>query len=297
IYLFYILNEKIKLIAMKKIKTYIFILTITLITSSLYSQGTYFNINGGYGFKKSSQNIDYYEFYNYTVGTNSTTREQIKVSLGKGINVGGTLGHMFTENIGAELGISYLFGGKSKAEDQWVGGKADYTLKSKMLRFNPSIVIASGRDGINPYAKFGLIIGTGSILYKYEENSGGNVLKYKQKLKGGLALGCTAGLGAIYSLSDLMSFFAEINMVNLSYAPKKGEITEATNNGTDLLPTATTKEKEVEFVDEYTTDNNTPLPDSQPDKHLKTRFPFGSIGINVGLIIKLSKSKEETVPQ
>jgi len=176
-------------------------------------------------------------------------------------------------------------GGKSKAKDQYSGGTTDYTVSSKMLRVIPAIVIASGLEGFNPYARVGLVVGAGSILYEFEDNDQGDVSVAKMKLNGGIALGLNAAIGAIFSLNDNLSLFGEIDMYNLSYAPTKGELTEATYNGTDVLPNMTTSDKEIEFVDSYTYNYNSPPPDSQPSQALKQKLPFGSVGINVGLRI------------
>lgn len=272
---------------MKKIKllSLITVFACILCVNNLFGQGAYININAGYGFNMSSQNLYYFDFYNYTSTSNSSTSEQVYVSLGKGLNFGGAFGYMFNENIGAELGISYLLGGKSSAKDDYQDGTTDYTLSSNMLRINPSLVISSGLDGVNPYAKFGLVIGTGSVNYEYEDNDDGDIYKMKLKMEGGLAMGLNAAIGANFTLSDNMSLFGEINMINMSYAPTKGEVTEATYNGADELPDMTTSEKEIEFVDSYTYSYDNPPPDSQPSKELKQKLPFGSLSANFGIRI------------
>jgi hypothetical protein len=262
---------------------------IGLFTNNIYAQGTYIDFNVGYGFRISSQNIEWPEFHNFMIVNSSVTSEQVNVSLGKGFSLGGAFGYMFNKNIGAELGVSYLIGGKSKAQNNYTNDKIDYTLSSKMLRINPSIVISSGFDGINPYAKFGLIIGSGSIMYEYNDNNDGNIEITKMKMNGGLALGLSSSIGVLFNLNDKMSFFGELNMINLSYAPTKGEIIEATYNGTDELPKMTTSEKEIEFVDSYSSiiNYNNSSADSQPRQELKYMMPFGSFGINFGLKISL----------
>ncbi len=272
---------------MKKIdvNTLLILFGIIVFSTTLTAQGAYININAGYGFNMSSQNLDLFEFYNSSSTDNSSTEEQVYVSLGKGLNFGGTFGYMFNKNIGAELSVSYLLGGESKAKDTYTGGTTEYTLSAKMLRFNPSLVVASGLEKINPYAKFGLIIGSGSVLYGINDKDGGDVSVLKFELNGGLALGLNAAIGIAFNLNEKMSFFSELNMVNLSYAPEKGQVTEATFNGTDMLPELTTSEKEIEFVDSYTINYNNPPADSQPTKELKPKLPFGSIGINIGVKI------------
>ncbi len=270
---------------MKKISIILIAFAIVLFTGNLFAQGAYVNINAGYGFCMSSQNID--GFTNYSSTSSSYTVEQVNASLGKGLNFGGTFGFMFNDNVGAELGVSYLLGGKTKAKDQYSGGTTDYTISSNMLRFIPSVVIAAGTDGIDPYAKFGVVIGTGSIKSEYEDVDDGDIGVMKMKYSGGMALGLNAAIGANFEISDFMSFFAEVNMVNMSYAPTKGEVTEATYNGVDMLPNLTTSDKEVEFVDSYTHSQSSPPSDSQPSEQLKIKYPFGSVGINVGLRIDL----------
>ena len=138
---------------MKKIRllSLSMVFMISLFTSHLNGQSAFVNLNIGYAGKLSSSNLEYFQFYNYTTDNNSSTYEQVKVSLGKGFNIGGTFGYMFNENIGADLGLTFLMGGKSKAKDEYVGGTTDYTLSAKMVRINPSLIIASGLKGINPY--------------------------------------------------------------------------------------------------------------------------------------------------
>jgi hypothetical protein len=229
-----------------------------------------------------------YNMNNLTMDSTTSTLKQINASLGKGLTVEGAFGYMFTKNIGAELGISYLFGAKVTAKDTYTDGStADYTLSAKMFRINPSVVIACGFNKINPYAKFGLIISFGSITYKEDHNESGSTEVMETKLNGGMTFGLNAGAGVIFKLSKLLSLFGEIDMVNLSYAPTKGKLTEFTINGTDQLPNLTTSEKEIDFVDRYTSDSKNPRPDSEPRQELKQKFPFGSIGLNIGLRISL----------
>jgi len=267
----------------KRVGSFLILFAISLFANNIYAQGVYANLNVGYGFGMSTQNLSFFDFYNSTYGNNSTTDEQVNVSLGKGLNVGGALGIMFNENIGAELGVSYLLGGKNEAKDVYLNGTINYTLSSTMLIINPSLILTAGIEGINPYAKFGVVIGSGSVLFEYKDNDDGDVDLTNMKLNGGLALGLNAAIGATFSLNDKMSFFGEINMVNMSYAPKKGEITEATYNGVDELPGMTTREKEIEFVDSYTYNWESPQPDSEPNKELKQKLPYGSLGVNFGI--------------
>jgi len=73
----------------------------------------------------------------------------------------------------------------------------------------------------------------------------------------------------------------------ITSSPKKGELKEASYNGTDMLPNMTTSEKEIEFVKEITYDYENMPPENDPTQALKIKFPTGSVGLNVGALINL----------
>ena len=63
-----------------------------------------------------------------------------------------------------------------------MGGTTDYSISSRMLRINPTLVIASGLEKINPYAKFGFIIGSGAARVEYKDNDEGDIEIMKMKM-------------------------------------------------------------------------------------------------------------------
>ena len=292
---------------MTKTGTLFIVFTIALFTGNLMAQGAYVNINAGYGFSMGSQVMMYNYKANITTD-NSTgdetftqSLENVTGSLGKGFNFGGAFGYMFNKNLGAEIGVSYLLSGKTEGKinsthktietdgtSTTTTTNSITTLSSRMLRFMPSIVISSGFEGIDPYAKFGFVIGTGSVLLDSELDENNTRSTTIWKYNGGVAMGLTGAIGANFTVNDKIMFFGEINMVNMSYAPTKGELTESTSNGTDLLPGMSARQKEIEFVDSqsYSSDAVTP-PESEPSKQIKPKYPFGSVGINIGLRIDL----------
>jgi opacity protein-like surface antigen len=291
------MSRNIKYIKMKKITSFklIVIFVISLFTTNLFAQSGYVSFNLGYGLGTSSQNIGIYNYTSTTIsGTNpssSINKEQVNVSLGQGANIGCTFGYMFTKNVGAELGISYFIGGSSTMQEvttsiagsSKISSTTDYSFSANMLRFNPSVVLITELEGINPYAKFGFLIGTGSITEEKSITSSGILAFTKTKLNGGMAFGFTASVGAMYNLSKNISLFGELAMINMSYAPIKGEITEATLNSTNLLSNMTAKEKLTDYVDSYNT--SVSIPNSKPKQELKEKYPFGSFTINVGIKI------------
>ncbi|MEI6822370.1 MAG: outer membrane beta-barrel protein [Bacteroidota bacterium] len=290
---------------MKKslLKTALCLLVITMIISNLSAQKAYLSFNAGYGLNLGSITYNNYVSYQISNTNYTSTNESKGLSLGKGFNICGAFGYMFNKNIGTELGISYLFGASTifTSNYYYLDGTSTYlnkTYSSNMLRFNPSIIITSGFNKLNPYAKLGLIIGTGSIIIDYEDKekyTTGNpnppynnivtdtIFFVSNKMNGGLAFGFNASVGVIYKLNDKISLFGEVNMINLCYAPTKGEIVKYTKNGQDILSTLTTHTKETEYVDIYNYDPSITNSTDVPTKSTKFNMPFGSIGINLGI--------------
>ena len=267
------------------------IFVINLLSAPLlFAQGAYLNINSGYATSMSSQNLSGFENSTFEFYSNSYSMksEQINFSFGKGLNFGADFGYMFNKNLGAEIGVSYLIGGKTISTLTQPNNSTEITVSSKMLRINPSLVITSGFEKINPYAKFGLILGSGYVILSSNQEisgfSGQQSNSESIKLSGGIAIGLTSGIGALYKINDKLSFFGELNMINLSYGPTKGIKTDFRIDGVDMLPSLTTRQKETEYLDSFTeTSSNSNPQDSEPSKKLKQKLPFGSFGLNLGL--------------
>ncbi len=272
------------------LKALVMIVAISMFASNLFAQGAYAKFGFGYGLSFGTRTAT-----SYTLSTTTNNQEAVNFTLGKGLNIEGAFGYMFNKNIGAELGISYLIGGKTEIISSYLfmSGTTllgivndSHTLSAKMLRINPTFVIKTDFEKINPYTKFGIIIGIGSLTDDNQTTYfSGDIRKYKNIFNGGIAIGFNAGAGVLYSLSDKISFFGELNMINMSYAPTKGEITECSYNGVDQLPNMTTQDKETEYVDSY--DAMAVIPTSSPDKEIKDKIPFGSFGVNFGVKINL----------
>lgn len=294
----------------KYFKTGLIVFVISLFTNNLFAQGVYFEFNPGYNFSAGGQFSSNYESTDDHTGSNyhyTSDNEVVKgVSYGKGLNLDAAFGVMMNEHFGTELVFSYLLGsigGKTKTTDTKKDIFEDYTFEDtwksemygNMFRINPAIKIDAGTESVSPYARFGLVIGFGSIQGKYvntdedydawenKKTITESVREYKYN--GGVAFGYNASLGLSFGSGEGISFFGELNMINLSYAPTKGELTKYTVDGKYQLPDMTTSNKEIEFVDSYTYSSNNPPPDSEPKKELKQKLPFGSFGLNFGLRI------------
>ena len=256
--------------------------------SAQTEKGAYVSINAGYGFgagNNSNEVAARFDMINYTENTALTsTTELANVSLGKGLNFGAAFGYMFNQYVGGELGVSYLMGGKSESKETYLNG--DYvnsSVTAKMLQLKPTLVISGGFSKINPYAKFGIVVGVGtSVNIEREERDGTDLYMNKTEFSGSTSIGFQGGAGLLYSLNDKISLFGELNLVNLNFSPEKASYTEFTENGVNVLPLIDVENKETEFSDTVVS-NAGPSNPAIPTKDYKTTFNLGNLGLNFGM--------------
>ena len=274
---------------MKNFKTIVTLFSIFLFlnANSQTDNGFYVSVNSGYNI--GTGNANPYSSMILGIGNstqiNATTYEQeyLKINFGTGINAAATLGYMINKNIGFELGVNYLFGGKIKGSGTELSG--DYynaEASAKMIQIKPTIVFRAGFDKINPYAKVGMVVGSGKITNSQNDKNGTNLTSTKLELEGGMPIGFQASIGTIYKLTEKLSLFGELNLISLEYAPEKGRLTESFKNGVDQLPTKSIRDKEIEFV-QIITDSVAPSNPNEPNQIPKIPFSFSSFGLNIGL--------------
>lgn len=273
---------------MNSIKKIILILFICFMANKASAQKMYFNINGGYSFMSKSSTFIFNnnKTFNNQIQESAGlySQENVKFSLGKGLNFGGTFGYQFHKNIGAEIGINYLLSDKTTGTKSYIDGRIyENTLSSKMILIKPTIVLLADFEKINPYAKFGAIIGVGKIFDEDFEQTETTVLNYKTGMDGGIALGITAGIGINYILNKNISLFGEAALNALNYTPKKGIFTTYTENGIDKLPTISVRDKESIYVNTTTYTSGATIDESKPRETMATKYPFSSMGINIGV--------------
>ena len=257
--------------------------------SAQAEKGAYVSINAGYGFGAGNNSNEVLGFrwgmFNSTQNTPTiSTSELANVSLGKGLNFGAAFGYMFNKYVGGELGISYLMGGKSDAKQTFLSGNyMNDSVEARMLQIKPTLVISGGFSKINPYAKFGIVLGLGtSVNIEREERDGADLTMTNQEFSGSTSIGFQGGAGLLYSLNEKISLFGELNLVNLSFSPEKASYTEFTENGVNVLPLIDVSDKEIEFSESIVT-NGGPSNPAIPTKDFKTTFNLGSLGLNFGM--------------
>ncbi|HLG35354.1 MAG TPA: outer membrane beta-barrel protein [Bacteroidia bacterium] len=225
------------------------------------AQGAYVTAGLGYGLPSPTTVIG--------TTTSTTSAENILGSYGKGINFGVGVGYMFTENIGAEIGFSYLS-----------GAEYEYTIldsaflqtghtSGKIMRLMPALKVTAGKDNFL-YAKFGLVLGFGGEIKSDLAGSfGGFTISQNATSEGGSSMGWVAALGADFPINDMISIYAELNSISQTWAPDKS--TNIVTLGSLTTTVNTTYDDQVSAT--------------STNASLKEYLPFSSFGINAGVKI------------
>jgi hypothetical protein len=253
-------------------------------TTSSESNGVYIQLQGGFGL--STQTKPNLSETNIITGAGGSSTETFKKKgLGTGINVGLLVGKTMSDNIALEFGASYFMGSKQKVNVATSnnGNNDKATYSASIINLAPALVIkTSNSEGANLYAKIGPVIGLGGkTISVIEEKDGSNTGLLETTDKKGIALGIQSALGLDYILSDRLSFIAELNFRDQQFAPKEGEITKYTLNGTDILGVVPIRDKKFEYVDKVSSADNTNI--NAPSKRLKQYNSLSSLALNIGL--------------
>jgi len=253
------------------------LLIIALFVATSMSAQFYAGLGLGYGLGASKR-------ANGTETTGTITKN-IYGSYGQGFNTHLKLGFMFNDNMGIELGVSYLFGASQTIyKDSFALKEA----KSSGLRLAPQLVYKLD-NGF--YGRFGMIIPVlgKTVVTDNDDKSlflvGGLPVVGKKEstieTKGSFSIGFIGAIGYGFALNDNMTIFGELEYIGLSIKSGSATVTEYTFEGNDVLSTMKTSQKEYEYVDEI--DSSVKSDPDKPTQKLKQKAPFSSFGLNIGI--------------
>lgn len=272
---------------------------VFLAVFSSFGQEMRFKFNGGYGFGFGGVTLG--ENFKSTNGVGKV--ERVKGSYGEGVYFGGSIAYFNQERIGIECAISYTasrsFQTKSSSffydEISGESYSSVYALNSKagMFQITPSIVLRTCWKKVDPYVRLGVVFGIGRMTFKTEESGSFYNYTREHEFYGGAAFGFNTALGVHFYTIKNISFFSEINVLNMSYTPTKGRITAYSESGVDRFSTLSMHDRQVEFVNDYVFNNAQPEEENSPDKAIKMTHPFGSIGINIGVVFHLKEIEKK----
>ncbi len=261
------------------------LLSAAIVIASSLSAQFYAGFGAGYsmGASKRANGVQY---------DSEATQTNIYGSYGQGLNLNLKLGYMFNDNIGFELGTSYLLGATQTKHDAStsIGDPAGYmipagTVKatSNGLRLSPQLLLKT-ESGL--YSRVGIIIPVmGKTVVEYDLNVALNTqLTATEEYHGSFSMGIIGAIGYSYAFADNMDLFAELEYIGMSIKSGTAEYTKYEMNGTDQLEKMTTSAKETEFVDEVKATDNTST--DEPTKELRQEAPFSSFGLNIGIVMK-----------
>ncbi len=229
--------------------------------------------------------------YNYTDDGSTKSIQVVPVDLGSGFTGSVAFGYMVKKYLGFELAVSQFIGFPNLGDSiMKFSGGTDVTARitGNMLCITPSILITAGLEKVNPYARFGMVIGVLPNLYGRIEatqatNPPTDIVRIK-KYYGGVALGYAAALGVDFNVSKLISFYAEATFQGITWSPFYSEITKYTIGGVDHLGDLTTFQKETEYYSKLIL-NDYVSPDV-PKKELRETYPFDNAGVTLGVRFK-----------
>ena len=254
------------------------LLIIALFVATSMSAQFYAGLGLGYGLGASKR----------VNGTKveGTTTTNIYGSYGEGFNTTLKLGYMFNDNMGIEMGVSYLFGAAQTKDEH---DKYFEEAQSDGMRLMPQLVY---RLDNGFYGRFGMIIPVmgKTVITTTDDNFMGAGMKLEQEIEthGSFSIGFAGAIGYNYALSDNMNLFGEIEYIGLSIKSGSAEITKYAINGDDKVGDMKTGQKEYTFLDEVddSSDNTFSNPNYDPNQAtvgLRQKAPFSSIGLNIGI--------------
>lgn len=260
--------------------------------TALMAQSAYVDVAVGYGLGLPGEKLG---VNSSTSSGGEVTTSNVYGTIGQGLNIELRPGFFFNEHIGAELGFNYFMGSETEVQKTSSPfGTATVTAHSNQLRMTPAIVVRSGSEGLYAYGKFGVVLPlTGTTFTNVDDTgaSGPNTASTAEyETKGAPSLGFNGTLGVNYSLSGRFSLFAEASSVHLRVNAKSRTMTAATSNGTDVLGSMNTYQKETTYVDELNSSSNNSSYNSNyststAKDDLRTRNNFGALFLNIGLKI------------
>ncbi|MEI6816230.1 MAG: hypothetical protein WCL14_06440 [Bacteroidota bacterium] len=226
-------------------------------------------------------------------------KDEIHSKFGAGININGTVGYRFNENISLEVGFNYLPKTSINTETKIINNANNinyssdttyytgvdetdyyYTIESSSrIRFLPSIKISAADSKITPYVKMGLVIGIGGTM-KFTESENYNYISswksstldtltyqsykysYAVTSNGGTSLGFSTAIGAEYKLSDQFNLYGELRLISEQWAPTHGEVNQYQTNSIDQLAGLSTDQKQFDYTNNVS--NTTSYNSSNP---------------------------------
>jgi len=220
--------------------------------------------------------------------TDGTQEKLMFGGLGGGVPLGISVTYMVNDNIGVDLGFSYLFGSRTTMSEVTASGaEGSVVSRTRQARLSPSFVMSTGNgaEELAVYSKIGFVLPVAgkTITDVSYDNFGGSGDKLTQTIesKGKISLGFTFAVGAMYPLSDNFSLFGELQYVGLSIRPSQSTYTEYSIGSTNVLNTLSDDQKTTKYVNKTESDGTMKAGEALSPG----ATGFNALGFNLGLAI------------
>lgn len=257
----------------------------TLLFSFIFSVSSAFSQT-----EKPAPSMNYYAGYGIGLSATRTYADASNnityFSFGSGFSAGVSYLHMLTNNIGIDAGASLLYGNSMKTKSQ----SNNFFSNAFMFRLAPSFYIQGSSKKFTPYARMGFVFGSAVVLRKYKAFTEPEKNKIVWMDSGGFSLGIRSSVGVGMSLANGKVLFAELDAIGLGVSPKKSTLIVAITNGENTLSEIDESYKEIIYVENYSAVNLDPV-NGEPIKAIKPKYPFSSVGLNVGISVPLGGKK------
>lgn len=255
------------------------------------AQGLFIRVGGGYNMGIDQALIGQNETTTASTSSATVKRENVYGSYGQGINLGLRVGYMFTENIGADLGLNYILGAKHTITDKSTTSistsEDTHETWANTFLINPCVVLSTSQEKmISAYTRFGIAIGMPSVTTTMKSTAtspvGNSTREGEMEASMAVGLGFTGAVGVDIHFGDMFGVYGELNLLSMSSKINSLEITKSTRDGKDVLNDIPADQRKINYVDEIETKT-----DETPKDQLRTGSnPFSALGINVGLKIR-----------
>ncbi len=261
---------------------------LTLAQTTTQPQKNFFYTRLGVG---ASLGISYNLDLLYTYTSTGTDRKVTidPLALGNGFTGVAAFGFSPSKYFSFEIGVSQFIGFPKIGDSVMKipgGSSVEVNVKGNMLSVIPAIIIRPGFKKIDPYARFGFLLGirpTINVAAKASNLTVNPPVEYKalRHYYGGVAAGIQAALGVSWYVDSWVSLFAEFSFTSVNYSPKYSEVILYEKDGVDQLSTLTVKQTKTDYYGSLNPDEE--IPDTSPDKELRKSLPFSNAGFNFGV--------------
>jgi len=242
------------------------------LSDSISNKKFYIDLFGNYGLLPAGE---------HAIATKSfpSGTENVYGTYGQGISYGVNIGCMFNKHISGELGFSMLSGNDVKTTQDLQYNSSVRTLNGKMSRLELAAKISTGKK-FKPFLKFGIIYGIKTEINSDYVSKGTGTFTEEAKYSGGSCFGYKGSFGSDYNISKSLSVYLEFQMINITWAPEKGEWSSTYDDGNNI----TNHSGSRTYVDKVTA--------NMLNSELKYFYPFGSLGITAGIKFMFGKTRK-----